>query len=220
MVSLKRPIIFTLLLLIVIPAQNAIALTYLPDEDVHYSGKQYYGPPGGDFGDWVTIEFAVYDNGGQQLIDYGLQFDVNFELPWAFDENDFIYAYQVIHNSPSTDPWDVFSIHGIGTDAIDGNENIGTVDDAAGGIEPKDKYSSADSSSAYWEFFDNDTPSTLVNGTHSYFLLLRSTHDYKPGTYGFQKPGGGETVVPNPEPGTLALFGLGSVLLLKKQRKK
>ena len=111
MVSLKRPIIFSLLLLIVIPAQNTIALTYLPtSESTHYSGKQYQGIPG----DWLRLEFAVYANKGQELI------DADYELPWAEeDTGEFVYAYQIINEVTSTDyALEFFSIFGIGKNAI------------------------------------------------------------------------------------------------------
>lgn len=223
MVSLKRPIIFSLLLLIVIPAQNTIALTYLPDSS-HYSGKQYQGVPG----DWLRLEFAVYDNKGQELI------DADYELPWAEeDTGEFVYAYQVINDVTSADyALEFFSIFGIGKNAIASADDIGSVGADPGqlslpdrGQEPVFEQLALDEeedddgryfSSAHWEFATD----VLSNGEHSYFLFITSDHDYKAGTFDFQASQGGSVVIPNPEPCTLVLFGLGSVLLLKRQRKK
>ena len=222
MVSLKRPIIFSLLLLIVIPAQNIIALTYLPDSS-HYSGKQYLGVPD----DWVMIEFAVYDNYGAELI------NADYELPWEEEDmGEFVYAYQVI-NDRADFIVDFFSIYGIGENAIASFDDIGSVGADPGQMSLPDRGQEAvfeqfvlndeeeddDGqyfSSAHWEF----NTSALSNGEHSYFLFITSDHDYKAGTYNFQPPQGGSVIIPNPEPCTLALLGLGSAFLLKRQRKK
>jgi hypothetical protein len=233
MVSLKKAIIFGLLFLIVISTQNTIALTYLPDS-THYSGIQYLGAPG----DWVRVEFAVYDN-------YGAEFNADYELPWT-EPGEFVYAYQVI-NDVTSDEFIVnfFSIYGIGENAIASTDHIGSVEDDdlqsdhIIGQEPGSEWLSFNGieeggdpyfSSAHWAFDQEDDSQVLDNGKHSYFLLVTSDQDYRAGTYNFNPPQGDDVPVPgasaesaatlNPEPCTLALFGLGSVLLLKKQRKK
>ena len=224
MVSLKRSIIFSLLFLIVISTQNTIALTYLPDSS-HYSGKQYLGGTG----DWVTIEFAVYDNHGAEFID-------EYELPWA-DPGEFVYAYQIMNNTTTDFTIDYFSIYGLGEGAITSSENIGSLDDHPmepdlRGQEVVYEQAGFDLSTAHWEFIDplnqdDPNPSRLYTGEHSYFLLVTSDQDYQAGTYNFQPPQGDDVPVPeasepaaisNPEPCTLALFGLGSVLLLKRKK--
>ena len=223
MVLLKRPIIFSLLLLIVILTQNSIALTYLPTSDAtHYFGKQYKGVPD----DWMRVEFAVYDNYGQELI------DADYELPWA-DPGEYVYAYQVINNVTSVDhAVDFFSIFGIGKNSMASSEDIGSVGADPGqmslpdrgqgpvlywlGLDEEGDDDGQYFSSAHWEF-DTDA---LSNGEHSYFLFITSDHDYKAGTYSFEASQDETVPTPNPEPCTLALLGLGSVLLLKKQRKK
>lgn len=229
MVSLKKSIIFTLLLLIVIPAQNATALTHLPDSS-YYSGKQYYPVFGGDNNDWIRVEFAVYDNGGAEFTDAG------YDLPtsWVTDPCDFVYAYQVINDSDGIDfPVDIFSIYGIGENAITSFSNIGsTAEEDKGTLVYDESYSYF--SSAWWGFYDpvdldQENLLPLSYGEHSSFLLIKSANGPKAGTYNFQPPQGDDVpvpeasepaAIPNPEPCTLALLGLGSALLLKRQRKK
>jgi len=70
-----------------------------------------------------------------------------------------------------------------------------------------------------WEFDD----SLLVEGEHSYFLVLRSDIDWDWGTYTFNKNLADEPPVPgslpNPEPGTIALLGIGTLLTLLRRKR-
>lgn len=246
MVSFKRAMIFSLLFVIFISTQNTIALSYLP-ESSHYSGKQYRGVPG----DWIRIEFAVYDNYGQEFIDADYELPSHWETP-----GEYLYAYQVINEVTSVDiTVDFFTISGIGKDAMASSDYIGWVGADPGEMEPDRRGQSPEDgwlaldeeevdddgqyfSSACWEFgHDEDYPTmVLENGEHSYFLLITSDHDFQAGTYGLEAPegegvpapGAGDGasepadvgVIPIPEPCTAALIGLGSVLLLKKTKKK
>lgn len=273
MVSFKRPSIYSLLFLIVISTQSTIALTYLP-ESSYYSGTQYRGIPG----DWVRVEFAVYNNGGAEFS----QGVGGYALPSSLKENEsdelskfeYIYAYQIINEVSSADhAVDFFSIGGFGKNAINSAQDIGWVADETGepgdivGQKPGDGWLALENDvdgdgvfeedddgqyfySAHWEFdrpeFDEDGniiesegdagKQFLDNGKHSYFLLIGSDYDYRAGAYTLEQPpegglpipgpgessGGssGSSVILNPEPCTLVLFGLGSILLSKRQRKK
>lgn len=271
MLSLKRPIIFSLLFLVIISTQNTLALTYLP-ESSYYSGTQYIGAQN----DFVRVEFAVYNNGGAEFTEgvggYALPSSFTNASSGSLSKFEYIYAYQVINDVSSSDVvLDYFSIHGIGEDAFDPAEgedfamgdHIGSVADETGepgdtvGQKPADSWltlgadpeedGEAYFSSAYWEFdhaerddegeLIDDGGQILENGKYSYFLLIGSNSDYQAGSFNFANPvsgggpvpggsgassgeGAGQVAILNPEPCTLVLFGLGSILMSKRQRKK
>jgi hypothetical protein len=69
-----------------------------------------------------------------------------------------------------------------------------------------------DETRATWEFAGG----ILVAGEYSWFLVFSSDHDWTQGKYQVQT-GGGFPITSNPEPCTLALLGLGSVILFTKR---
>ena len=111
---------------------------------------------------------------------------------------------------------------GIGENALGEpvNDNIGSVDDLTGeGIQPDDLYIT--SSTTYgtigvWEF----TNGLLIGGEHSYFLVLRSDHNWTAGWHTFDKTLANESPLAGaPEPGMLTLLGIGGAMMFTKRRK-
>ena len=207
----RKILVFTLLVLAALFIQNsatAYADAILPYSS-HYQGTIYYNPIGG------RIDFAVYDTGTPN----GQAFENDFGT--APGTGQFIYAYQIFTDD-SSQALEYFAIMGIGENALVSpiDDKIGSLDDLTGeGVVPDD-YPYIGSSSMYgtmgiWEFTDN----LLDAGQHSWFLVLRSPHNWTPGSFTFNKNLANETPTPTPEPSTLALLGLGCVVLFRRKRR-
>lgn len=200
------------------------APVYLP-ESSHYQGQSYY-----DTGD-VTghIDFAVYDT-----LDYPLEFvgpdgygsDVDWWSPVEGENTRYIYAYQIFVTEAGSDAIDYFGITGIGQGAIvkDASTNnlwpISGVSDQTGTGTKPDDYPYFTSSGVYgqmgvWEFSDQP----LGDGDHSWLLVIGSDNDWAVGNYTLDSMLGDGAPVPNPEPATLILLGLGSTVLLTGRRR-
>lgn len=206
----RKILVFTLLVLAALFIWNsapAYANAILPYSS-HYQGTFYYDSVGGH------VDFAVYDTDTSN----GQAFEDDFGT--APGTGQFIYAYQIFTDD-SSQALEYFAIMGIGENALVSpvNDNIGSMDDLTGeGVEP-DEYPYIGSSSMYgtmgiWEFTDN----LLDAGQHSLFLVLRSPHDWAPGGFTFYETLANEAPVPNPEPSTLALLGLGCVVFFRRRR--
>ncbi len=211
--AMRRIRFFSLLVAATLFVQNAAATitTILPDSS-HHQGRAYYGTR--------CIEFAVYDTVTNPDEFIGAD---GFTAPGT---GRYIYAYQIFTNDASTFPAEYFAIGGIGENALAEpvNDNIGWESDSPGdpGVEPDRAYITSSSmlgTMGAWEFDD----SPLVAGEHSYFLVLRSNMDWTWGTYTFNKTLAGEPPIPGspsiPEPGTLALLGIGSLLTLLRRKR-
>jgi len=207
----RKILVFTLLVLAALFIQNsaaAYANAILPYSS-HYQGAIYYNPIGG------RIDFAVYDTDTSN----GQAFEADFGT--APGTGQFIYAYQIFTDD-SSQALEYFAIMGIGENALVSpiNDNIGSLDDLTGeGVAPDD-YPYIGSSSMYgtmgiWEFTDN----LLDEGQHSWFLVLRSPHDWTPGGFTFNKNRANETPIPNPEPATIILLGIGGVIAVSTRRR-
>ena len=207
----RKILVFTLLVLAALLIQNsaaAYANAILPDSS-HYQGTVHYNRIGG------RIDFAVYDTDTSN----GQAFEADFGT--APGTGQFIYAYQIFTDDTSQ-ALEYFAIMGIGENAFVSpvNDNISSLDDLTGeGVAP-DEYPYIGSSSMYgtmgiWEFTDH----LLEGGEHSWFLVLRSPHDWTAGSFTFNKSLANQTPIPNPEPCTLALLGLGCVVLFSRRRK-
>jgi len=211
--------------------QNASA--NLPHSS-HYQGRSYF-----DYGTLSgRVDFAVYDTRSypDQLVG---AWGRNEDLPWWDDtdteENNldkyrYIYAYQIFIDDESNYDIDYFAILGLGENSVVKDPStdewpIGSMDDiddiiTADAVAPDDDPYFASSSEygkmVVWEF----TNGFLTAGDHSWFLVLGSYHDYTYGSYTFDKTVGDSGPVPNPEPGSIALLGLGGVLTFIRTRKK
>lgn len=216
MKKLMNKITFVSLLAVAsLSVQTAIAttLSILP-ESSHYQGRSYYrqytqnGPVSGH------IDFAVYDTAnGDEFASAG------FTAPGS---GQFTYVYQIFNDEGDIyAALEYFAISGIGEGAIDDiATDIGSVDDASDGVDstayyfgPHDPVTGPDK--AVWEFEGG----ILAPGNHSYFLVLSSDNDYTIGSYTITTDTLPETSIPNPEPSTIALLGVGAAVTLLKRRK-
>ncbi len=223
--------LLSVLICVVFLVQNSsnATLEYLP-ESSHYQGRSYF-----DFGSISgRIEFAVYDTltYPDELVGADGR---NEDLPWwddtdteenNLDKYQYVYAYQIFVDDTSYDIIDYFALLGLGSpiskDPSTDEWPIGSMDDliTTDGVAPDDDPYPASSSEygqmVVWEF----TNGYLVAGDHSWFLILGSHNDWTYGGYTFNKTLADEVPLPNPEPGSIALFGLGGVMTFIRTRKK
>jgi len=209
--------------------QNASA--NLPHSS-HYQGRSYF-----DYGTLSgRVDFAVYDTRSypDQLVG---AWGRNEDLPWwddtdteenNLDKYQYVYAYQIFVDDTSFDIIDYFGLLGLGENAIVKDPTtdewpIGSMDDliTTDGVAPDDDPYFASSSEygkmVVWEF----TNGFLTAGDHSWFLVLGSSHDYTFGGYTFNKRLANEVpLTTSPEPGSIALLGLGGMLTFIRTRKK
>lgn len=213
--GMKKITFFCLLAVASLSVRTAIAttLTALP-ESTHYQGRSYYRTYTQDGLLSGHIDFAVYDTAdGDEFA------KADFTAPGS---GQFTYAYQIFNDEGDIyAALEYFAISGIGAGAIDDIvTDIGSVDDESDGIDstayyfgPHDAGTGPDE--AVWEFEGG----ILEAGKHSFFLVLSSDHDYTTGTYTITKNTLPETSIPNPEPSTIALLGVGGALTLLRRRR-
>jgi hypothetical protein len=240
--SVKRVFFLSSLLVATLLAQNAAAtLPPMLPESSHYQGFVWYdeeiepGPetgPGGDL--HGRIDFAVYDNYGEEFIAAG------YEAPGA---GEYIYAYQILNDYDvswwqSDVPVAYFAALGIDMAFVDG---IDSQEDPEGGVEPSpvDPCDPLRGTGAYftetdavWEFGTAGWD-WINSGEHSWFLAFSSDKDWVAGDYEIRgpepsdlptpepgvPPAPGTGVSPVPEPATLILLGLGGTILFKRRKK-
>ncbi len=209
LIALVTAILFT---------QTALATTttIMPPSS-HYQGRSYFRTLTSDGILSGRVEYAVYDTlGGNEFAQTGFS-----------GTGQYTYVYQIFNDGDDTvSPLEYFAIFGIGEGAIyDMATDIGSVDDSSGGINATAMYfgvhdANAGPDSAVWEF---EADNNLEIDAHSFFLVISSDYDYTTGTYSITKstspyvplPGDAHT----PEPGTLALLGLGSMVTLLRRRR-
>lgn len=172
-------------------------------DDGGWTGSSLYDQDGM----YALVEYSVYDrDGGNEFEDVG-----GFTNP---GEGQYIYAYQVFsHPSLGTEEINLFTLLDITGAAIDDLEMDGAtaIDDgdeglAPGALEPTD---------GTWEWTFG---SYIQQGDHSWLLVFSSDAAPVEGSYSLNSPGG-ESIAVLPEPCTLILLGLGSCLLLRKERR-
>lgn len=192
---------------------GATTTTILPPSS-HYQGRSYFRTMTSDGVLSGRVEYAVYDT----------------EVPTEFSEfkgnGQYTYVYQIFNDGEDTvSPLEYFAIFGIGEGAIfDMATDIDSIDDNSGGINSSAMYfgvhdANTGPDNAVWEF---EGDNNLVIDAHSFFLIISSNYDYTTGTYSVTKstspyvplPGDAHT----PEPGTLALLGVGGMMLLRRRR--
>ncbi len=187
------------------PAAQA-ALTYLPDSS-YYSGKTYYNVNLGN-GQVLSgrIEFAVYDTSA-----YPSEFTGT-----APGTGRYIYAYQIFHNSGSSNAaLTAFVIKQIGDGAIPAdnpNSYIGT-NNTVSGVDASSAFFNVSRTEGNWLFETQN----IQAGEHSVFLLVRSNSPIQVGTYnlfppedeGIPVPGNEDNGNPIPEPATLLILSIG-----------
>lgn len=209
--EIRKINLFIILVIAILFVQTAGATitTILPDSSHHQGRSHYYSG---------RIEYAVYDTVTNPDEFIGAD---GFTAPGT---GRYIYAYQIFTDDTSTFPAEYFAIAGIAEGALADpvNDNIGSVNDSPGdpgqeGVQPDMAYITSSSTLGImgaWEFDD----SLLVEGEHSFFLVLRSDTDWDWGTYTFSNTFANEPPIPNPEPSTIALLGFGMLTFLRRRR--
>jgi hypothetical protein len=199
-------------LTLLVQTAGATTMTILP-ESSHYQGRSYFRTLTADGILSGRIEYAVYDSlGGNEFAKAG--------------SGQYTYVYQIFNDGDDTvSALEYFSILGIGEGAIfDQVTDIGTVDDGSGGIDATAMYFGVHDidtgpDNAVWEF-EGDI---LETNAHSFFLVISSNYDYTTGTYSVLKSTSPDVPLPNethaPEPGTIALLGVGGMLMLLRRRR-
>ena len=214
---MRKTRFFSLLVTATLFVQTAVAttLTILP-ESSHYQGRRYYRTYTQDGLLSGHIDFAVYyaDDGDEDEFA-----KAGFTTPGS---GKYTYAYQIFNDEGDINAaLEYFAILGIGEGAVDDiAADIGSVDDESDGIDsttyyfgPHDAGTGPDE--AVWEFEGG----ILEAGEHSFFLVLSSDRDYTTGSYTVTKSIVSDAPVPTPEPGTLALLGVGGAMMLLRRRR-
>ncbi len=215
------------LLVLLLPATMCLcsianaAVTELLPNSSYYEGKSYFSSTvdGGLLSG--RIDFAVYDT-----TTYANEFigTDDYTNPGS---GRYIYAYQIFCDADATTALAYFGILNpdTGGAGIDGDSVLDYQDDGSGGISPDS--ASIDLSSTYGKMgvwtFDGGY---LVADENSYFLVLSSNQDWIVGGYTFDQtladglPIAGDGDDPPtgvPEPGTIALLGIGAMLFRKRK---
>lgn len=211
--GMKKIRLLSLLFLAVLFVQSADAvLTYLPYSS-HYQGTSYFDYT--DTGVRGRVEFAVYDTLGP----YGNEWadPTGFATP---GDGRYVYAYQIFNDDDSADiiegftmwanDYHVLDISGMGAQDPQEADYIFDLDF----VEPTDSGTSNGGQQAWWAFDGG----FFVAGEDSWFLIFSSNNDWTAGSY-WIGPISDVPPVPNPEPCTLALLGLGSAVLFTKRKK-
>jgi hypothetical protein len=204
----------SLLLVAALFVQNASAALLLPYSS-HYQGRSYFNNNGMK----GFVEFAVYNTEG------GNEWDGSgFASPGS---GQYIYAYQIFCDTDSSaigsftimgsDPCNPHTLTGINTMSSQ-NPWVDSQLLSEEGIEPTDMSANPTQTQATWEFW-GDTGAILIHDEYSWFLIFSSDHDWTVGRYDVTTSmDDGTGPIPNPEPCTVALLGIGSAILYTKRR--
>ncbi len=206
MCYLRRFMLAGLFVVPVLCVQNACAgLDILPVSS-YYQGRAYQGLPG----DRVRVDFAVYDTEDEE---YGNEFEkAGFAAP---GDGRFTYVYQVFSEVEDEEfSIDLFRVIGIEPAAIAGTDQIASEDDQAGGIATDFLYFNPSFTNAVWEFEQG----ALIKGEHSWFLTISSNSAPVVGGFSIVSDPDGELPIPVPEPGTMILIGVGSIILMARRK--
>ena len=219
----KKVGLLSLLFFVTLFVQNASAtLEPMLPESSHYDGSTYYNIPTDKGNMRGRIDFAVYNTADLQL-------SGETDLTTALDlPGQFVYAYQIFNDYEDFSEREIsyFAIFGIDGLALDVDDysidaaNDSPTDPALEGVEPSAWYFEDSNTRGVWEFEGG----SLIVGEHSWFLVFSSSQDWTRGRYELKTaqiivPGGesgGEAS--SPEPCTIALLGIGTVLLTRLRK--
>jgi hypothetical protein len=206
--------VFLLIAALFVQTAAATTTTILPFSS-HYQGRSYYRQYTQDGVLSGRIEFAVYDSlGGNEFADAG------FTVPGT---GQYTYVYQIFNDGDDAEAaFQYLAILGIGEGAIDDLvADMSSIDDGDGGaIDATAMYFAVHDANtgpdkAIWEFEGG----IFGVDEHSFFLVLCSDNNYAKGTFQIIRSTAPEVPLPNPEPGTLALLGVGGMLALLRRRR-
>lgn len=214
--KMKKITFFYLLIAATLFVQSAGAatMTILP-ESSHYQGRSYFRTLTSDGILSGRVEYAVYDSQG------GNEFAQTYTMPGS---GRYTYAYQIFNDGDDTvSALEYFTVLGIGEGAIyDLITDISSVEEnSGGGIDCTAMYFGAHDAAtgpdnAVWEF-EGDI---LETNAHSFFLVMSSDYNYAQGSYQIVKNTSPITPIPNPEPSTIALLGIGGMMTLLRRRRR
>jgi len=175
-----------------------------------YQGHQYFSEYAGEPG-WLNgrIDFAVYDT--ETYPDEFVGAD-GLDMPGT---GRYVYAYQVFNDVFSDQSIASFSVLNLDGSSIVGASGTGAQDDGQGGISPVD----SDTEGVWrWELSNGGYIDQLE---HSWILAFSSSMNWVPGTYDIRAPGESDIPTPGdaPEPATVLLIGLGSLIFIHRQRR-
>jgi hypothetical protein len=212
MMVTRKVVLGSLLLAVTLLVQNTTA-TILPASS-HYQGStDYYEITNSGKALTGYIDFAVYDTLGSSGNEFA---NAGFTTPGT---GQYIYVYQIFCDQYAESAIDYFAIFGLDQKALDVDKiSIGSQDDLTGGITSTDEYFNTSYTKGIWEFKEG-TEGTLSAAKHSWFLALSSDRDWVNGTYTMRRSDDLPAPPVIPEPNVLTLLGLGSAILLRKQRK-
>ncbi len=201
--------LLALLLVATLLAQSSSA-TLLPNSyyafsEGNWEGTQYFDVEAGDIHGYVN--YSVYDRDN-------LQWDGENYLGSVVDDagmvGQYIYAYQVYNDTLSSlgdiTHFQVLNEDGTALYGSSINDITGIDDTPNSGVEP-----TAYLPTGIWKFVD---PATIAAGEHSWFLVFTSNSAPVAGSYTVTPLG----QIPAPEPGTIALLGLGGAVILRRKK--
>ena len=206
--------LLSLLVVTILFVQSASA-TLLPISsyaDGYWQGSRYYDVPvdGGYLRG--RIDFAVYDT-----VAYAGEF-ISVDIENQFDGR-YIYAYQILNDYPASEEavqyFAVFNLEEVPMDVYE--DSIDSVEDTPdGGVAATWKDFKDSNVKAVWEF----GAGILVAGEHSWFLVFSSDRSPVPGDYEISNVRGEFPASPEvPEPGMIALLGIGGAMLFAGRRR-
>ena len=211
---------FSLLIVATFLVQNVdatlIDLIYLPDssyaEEVgNWQGHRIYEEEGCN----VLVEFTVYDT---EFLDPVANPDESSLVNALQEELDltgqYIYAYQIFqHQDEGYEDVETFRLlNADQTPLAQVLDDIGSYDSGDGGKPPA---SASSEGSWTWDWQGG----LLSTGEHSWFLVFSSDSAPVVGNYDIEAFEEGGDIPVSPEPGTLALLGLGSAIAFMRRKK-
>lgn len=194
--------VLSIILVIVVLAQNALALPSSSLDGGKWGGYDTYSDGAGLN---VEVVFNVYDKDSGEFT-WGGQAD----MPGT---DKYIYVYQLFNESSSTKNIESFSLlNGNKSDVSSSlmHQTCSQIDSTGSGISPDPSVSGIPGA---WIWSDG-----VVAGKYSWYLIFSS--NYAPTSGNFTVTDESSAPVPIPEPGTMALFGIASALYAAKRDKK
>lgn len=190
-----------LLFVAILFTQNASA-TLLPTSTYAQQEGNWQGIENIDDGDvHGFLSYAVYDRNNMPSTE-----EISLDADLNQMDGQYIYAYQV-YNDADTGIANIASLQMLNLDQspLDNSviNDIGSLeDDPFSGTEPSDAFKPG-----IWEFAGN---SAILPGENSWFLVF--TSDFAPVAGSF-------VVTHAPEPVTIALLGIGGLMILRRKKK-